>query len=447
MLLFRKIALLALSLLMLLSIRLQASDNFTLISEKSLTPGANSETLAKEGNFVYVAQRHNGCAIVDVSNPAAPVNLTTLNPDPASIDIWDLQVLNNKLYLINEGDAVDSNFGNWVGVYIYDVTTPAAPVLDGIIMWGGGAWHHLGAHARSAAVAEISGSTYIFIWSTISYEVEVFDVSNPAAAIYVSTVQRPALFVDPGDVVYQDGRLYTAWMSGGFTIHDVSNPASPALLAHQPYIGIPTINGGVRSVAPTPDGQNVISGEYTFGGDIRLWDIASLPTVNLIDSWRLQTGALVWSVTATDDFAFVSHLEDGVRVLDIRGRTSLTPIGSFDPDPAAPSVIWAGIADVIVENNRVFTSHQTRGLFIADFGDQVSITSAVYQARKKKLTVYATSSAQPDVDLVADAYGLMTWNGRKGRYELVLSNVSSDPGTVTVYSSLTGKATSAVTAR
>ena len=156
---------------------------------------------------------------------------------------------------------------------------------------------------------------------------------------------------------------------------------------------------------------------------------------------------MLWTVRTTDDFAYVAHLEDGVQILDIRGRTGLSQVGCYDRDSGSPTTTWAGLADVELDSTRVFSSHQTRGVITVDFGDTVAITKAEWHRKKKQLTVHATSSAQPDVSLEVVGFGPMTFKSRKNRYELKLRGVTSNPGTVEVRSSLTGSATSAVRQR
>lgn len=430
-------------------------DKTVLMSETNLGGGL-TETLAKEGNTVYVARHSNGVDVIDVTNPVAPVKLTTIDPDGpgnATVDVWDVQVLNDVLFVFNKGTAIDPNpdKGNWTGVYMYDVSNPAAPVEVGAIVWGKHPWHHLGAWTQSGAVGLIAGVPHLFVCSSISTEVEVFDVSNPAEAVWKSTVPRPAWKASQ-ETVYQDGKLYTAWGTEGFTIDDVSTPDTPVRLGHQPYTGPSVVNGGLRTLCPTPDGQHVVTGEYTTQGDVRLWDVRNPGAITQVASWRLGTGALLWSVKASNDYAYVAHLEDGIRILDIRTRTALTPAGSFDPDPAAPVRTWAGIADIVLDGMMMYASHETRGLFnvLHDPNlpppDSVTVTTASYKSSKRELTVHATSTQQPTPTLTVAGFGPMTWVRRNNRYELVV-RTSTAPATVTINSSAGGSRTATVSIR
>jgi hypothetical protein len=430
---------LAICLLSLVSTgRAQASDNTTILSQLSAGVDTCTETLHKEGNLVAIARRHDGCLIVDVSNPANPVTLASVNPDPASIDIWDVNIHNGYLYLMNRPEAVDSNLGNWVGVYIYDLSTPNAPIQVGELLWGGGAWYHLAGSVSAGIVADINGTPYAFLCSDITSSVEVFDMTSPATPIFVTSIYRPEPFATCSDVAVRGNHLYTAWGDGGFTIHDMSTPLLPFLEAHQVYTGPPTFNGGLRTISPTPDGTHVVTGEYTLSGTVRLWNVSNLAAISQEASWELGSGALIWTVRTTDRFAFVAHLEDGVQILDIQNRTQLNLVGCFDETAGSPSGIWSGIADIEVDGNTVYASHQTLGLIVFEFGDEVAITKAEWKRRKKELTVWATSSADSDTTLEVIGFGVMSWSNRKQRHELKILNVSSNPGTVYILSDLNG---------
>lgn len=430
------------------------ADEKTLLISETSVGGGLSETIAKEGNTVYIARHADGVEVMDVSNPANPVTIAVIDPDGPTfntVNVWDVQVLNGVLFVFNKGLAEDPNpdKGNWTGVYMYDVTLPWDPVEVGAIVWGKHPGHHLGAWTESGEVGLIDGVPHLFVCSKITTMVEVFDVSDPAVAVWKSSVMRPAWKASQ-ETVYQDGLLYTAWGTEGFTIDDLSDPANPVRLGHQPYLGPAVVNGGLRTLCPTPDGNHLITGEYTNAGDVRLWNITNPSAITQVSSWRLGTNSLLWSVKATNDYAYVAHLEDGIRILDIRTRTSLTPAGFFDPDPAASVRTWAGIADIVIDGMTLYASHETRGLFVVEHDpllpppDDVTITLATYKTSKNELKVYATSSLQPTPTLTVAGLGVMTWKPRNSRYELTV-RLPTAPTNVTVQSSARGVATRSVT--
>lgn len=430
-----------------------SADEKTVLYSETFLPHACAEKIAKEGNTVYVAQHDGGVDVIDVSNPSSPTLLGSIDPDGPnnSVDIWDVQVLNGTLYAFNRGLTIDPIKGNWTGCYMYDVSVPSFPIEVGAIVYGTQPWHHLGAYTISAEVGLISGVPHVFICSSISSQVEIFDVSNPAIAVYQSTVYTPGTgYYQALQTVYQDNKLYTAWGDGGFTIDDVSDPTNPIRLGHRTYTGPLVVNGGLQTICPTPDGQHVVTGEYTTQGDVRLWNVSNPGAITQAASWRLNTGALLWTVHATNDYAYVAHLEDGIRILNIQSRTSLTPAGFFDPNAGTPARDWLGISDIVFDGMTMYACHSARGLFIVEHDpylpvqDVVTVTFAEYSRSRKKLTVYATSNQQPTPTLTVAGYGVMTWSNTRSRYEKVIS-LRSAPASVTVNSSAGGSASRNVT--
>lgn len=425
---------------------LAADQNTTQVSQHGVGADTCTETLDKQGSLVAIARRHDGCVLIDVSNPQNPATVSVIQPDIGTQDIWDVDIHGSYVFLMNRPEAVDSVLNNWVGLYIYDISTPASPTLAGYLLWGGGAWHHLGGSIKAGTVNDINGVPYAFLCSDITGNVEVFDVSNPGAPIYVTSILPQTTYTSAVQVSFQNNLVYIAWGSGGFTVEDVNNPYAPINIIDQAYTGQQVINGGLQTISPTPDGTHVVTGEYTLDGTVRLWKIQGSTAVQTA-TWELGSGALLWTIRVTNDFAFVAHLEDGIQVLDIRNRNQLTNVGCFDPDTQSPTTTWSGISDIHVEGNRIYAAHQSNGLYVVDFGDSISVSKALWHSRKKRLIVHATSSDQPDRTLTVVGFGDMTWKSRKNRYQLNQRNVNSNPGTITIESDLVGQITVPVTVR
>ena len=423
-----------------LSLPLRADDKTVFLSETGVGPGV-SETLAYEGTTVYIARHDKGVDVMSVVDPYHPVKLTTIDPDGpnfATTDVWDVQVLNNVLYVFNRGKAADPNpgKGNFTGVYMYDVSNPQAPVELGAITYGKRPNYHLGSTTQSGEVGLISGVPHLFVCSYMSGCVEIFNVSNPALAVWKSTVRRVSRGAK--ETVYQNGMLYTAWGTDGFTVHNVSNPALPVRTNRQVYTGpfTPQPEQGVRTLWPTPDGLHVVTGEYTTTSVVRKWAVnTQAGTTAEVATWRLGSKAYLWSVKATNNYAYVAHLEDGIRILDL--SQGLASAGSFDPDPALAIRTWDGIADIALNGSTMYASHEQRGLFIVNHDpnqDTVTVSTATYQSSTNQLTIYATSTQQPNPTLTVTGLGAMTWNATNSRYELIVT-VPSAPVSVSVTSS------------
>ncbi len=96
----------------------------------NLSLGADTETrdLWAEGNYIYVARGPLGLDIINANNQAAPVRVANILPLPHA-DISDVVVRNGIAYLANE--VANGSPTPFVGLFMYDVSTPASPVVLG----------------------------------------------------------------------------------------------------------------------------------------------------------------------------------------------------------------------------------------------------------------------------------------------------------------------------
>ena len=417
--------------------------NTRLISNLPLG-GGNGEVWA-EGNHTYVARGSAGLAIIDTSNPAAPVLRSTILPF-AHARISDVQVIGNIAYLANE--ITNGSPTPWVGMFIYDVSNPLAPVELSRLEWGVGGGYHLGCDAHSVTVEVTPTATNAYLSSGITGDVTIFDVSNPAIPVYLSEIPSPvwAYNSQAHDVVVKNGRSYISWLGGGFTVHDVSNPTAPVLLAHKPTT---SVNGEFfYHLALSTDGLSLLTtGESSSGADaVKIWNISNLASITQSGSFASPGGAVPHQIVVLGNYAYVAWLTDGLRILDISNPAAPVSVGWYDPDTFTGTSFVGGFS-VFATASNVYLSHTSGGLYTLDFVDTITITKAEWKQSTKVLTVEATSTAAPDVTLTVAGFGTMTYNISLGRYVLVQGGVNTRPYTVAVTSSIGGSASSSVRKR
>ncbi len=148
--------------------------------------------------------------MIDVSNPAFPVEVGTLDTPDRAVDV---EVVGSLAYLAGAG----SIYGGTSGLRIVDVSNPFLPVELGA----------LDVPVGSEGDVEVVGDlAYV---TDGEYRLHVIDVSNPALPVSVSIFYMPRARVDDfevvGDLAYLAGRY------NGLLVVDVSNPAVPIELA------------------------------------------------------------------------------------------------------------------------------------------------------------------------------------------------------------------------
>lgn len=405
-------------------------------------PGAHNGEVWTEGNHVYVARGEYGLAIIDASNPAAPVQLNSILPF-AHAHISDVQVFNGIAYIANE---IPNNTPEpWVGLFIYDVRNPLAPVELGRLEWGAGAWYHLGADAHSVTMEITATATNAYLPSGITGDLAVFDVSNPAAPVFLSEIYSPvfAFNSQAHECVVRNGLAYISWLGGGFTVHDMSNPAAPVQLAHLPTSNV---NGEFYyHMALSTDGQSlVMTSENAYGADlVKIFNVSSPGAITQVGSYASPGGATPHQVVVQGKYAYLAFLTDGVRILDISNPALPRSIGQYDPEPGSGGVFTGGYS-VAMLGSHVCLSHTTGGLYTVDFVDTLTVTRADWIRRNNTLVVEVTSTGAPSVGLAVTGRGAMTYNSSLNKYTFTQTGVTANPGTVTVTSDIGGTRSSSV---
>jgi hypothetical protein len=418
--------------------------NTRLIAQQLL--GSDTADLWVQGNYAYVARGAQGMTIIDVSNPAAPQVRGTFAP--LGCHIHDVEVVGNLAYLAN---YVPNNSGTpIVGLYIADVSDPNNPVEAGRIEWGAGAWYHLAGSSHSVHIESRGAQRIAYVCSLISSQLEVFDVTVPNAAVYLSTIYDPIQYSynsQPHEAKVYGNYLVTTWVAGGFTIDDVSVPTAPVRLIHQYTAGDWIYDSALNSAGT----HLLVSHAPTGTSTVRIYSLAGLtnpvPTIALTGTFVSPSTALLHNIAVSGKYAYVSAFTDGVRVLDIGNPAAPVQIGWFDTNPTTAAKSATGAYGISVAGNNVFASHTNGGLYVLDFVDTITITKAEWKNSNKTLTVEATSSAAPSSTLTVAGFGTMTYSTTLGKYTLVKPNVTSNPNNITVTSSIGGTAASTVRRR
>ncbi len=126
------------------------------------------------------------------------------------------------------------------GMFIIDVTDPAAPTLRGAVT---------GLAATSIAV--LDDHAYIGTYNTAEgpdLSLRVISIADTDAPVQVAALTTPSF---PDDIAFHDGRAYLALNSAGLGIVDISAPANPSLGASPitSYVGaVGVSDAGVLAV-------------------------------------------------------------------------------------------------------------------------------------------------------------------------------------------------------
>ncbi len=160
------------------------------------------------GGLAYLAE-DDGLRIIDVSDPAAPLELGALVVD-GNDRVFDVEVVDGLAYLATGECCVREP-----GLRIIDVSDPAAPLELGALETPG----------TVLGVEVMDGLAYLASVSGL----RIIDVSNPETPVELGALDTPDT---AWDVEVVDGLAYVAAGDSGLRIIDVSNPEMPIELGH-----------------------------------------------------------------------------------------------------------------------------------------------------------------------------------------------------------------------
>lgn len=413
------------------------------IARLSLGSDSDTKDLWAENNTIYLARGEHGLDIVDASDQDNPTKVNTIRPFPGvgNIHIEDVHVHDGIAYMTNH--VPNGSPTPHVGLFMYDVSNPQAPVELGRLEWGAGPWYHLGANTHNVYIHESGSNLYAYLASRTSSAVEVFDVTNAGSPLWLSTIYPPLTQYGtiPGsahEVTIQGNLCFSTWLSGGVAIHDISNPSAPTLVSYLPYNGAYTYHAW-----PTDDGNHLLTSDAWTNIGLQIWDISTPSNPTLTGSWTSGTGAIMHNVFVKGDLAYLSHFEDGLHILDISDRANPQQIAWFDTDPGAAGFNTNGTYGVFPFEDNIYLSHRDDGLYIIGWEDSVQITSAKWYKQRRELEVIATSTLSPDPTLTVDGFGTMTYRSGTDDYILTVSS-RRKPRSVTVDSDFGGSVTKRV---
>ena len=175
-------------------------------------------------------------------------------------NIWAMQqyASQSDYYGKSLADSVQTEQPFGAGIRVFDVSQPASPREIGFLNTAG-----LGAH-RIWWVGGRYAYVSVHFEGFIDHVLAVVDVSDPTKPTLAGRWWLPGMHRAGGETkpasfgkrtalhhLISAGNIgYAAWRDGGFTIHDLSDPANPKLLSHRNYA--PPFGGGAHTPLPLP---------------------------------------------------------------------------------------------------------------------------------------------------------------------------------------------------
>ncbi len=211
--------------------------------------GSNStrgyaQSVAVGGSYAYVANRGDGMTILNVSDPMRPIEAGRLDTSGSATAI----ALRGQLALIADQRG---------GLQLVDVSKPGSPVLVKTVETGGfaqsvwvdGTFAYVAAGDAGLEVVNIATPSSAATVARLALQGEANDVVVAGGTAFVASGYRGVRVVSvatptsPSEIGFistagealglaiRSSTLYVAERSGGLTVYDVSNPRDPKRLA------------------------------------------------------------------------------------------------------------------------------------------------------------------------------------------------------------------------
>ncbi len=262
---------------------------------------------------------------------------------------YDMKTFGNYLYVSSEGSHQ---------VLIADLS----PLPDSVRVVG--FYGNFPSDPHNIFIDTAAGILFVVEDFNFSRSVSLHSLNDPENPVEIS-VLGPGLGADAHDVFAQNGRLYVAeGINGSIGIFDIRNPAQPVLLQRL-FIPAP---GYVHNVWTSEDDRYLISTEETAGKTVKIWDISDLNAIPLVDEY-LGESRLAHNAYIRGDYAFISHYQSGIKVLDIADPSNVIEVGHYDTFPQGENSGFSGNWGVypFSQNGLVYVSDMQSGLYVLEF--------------------------------------------------------------------------------
>ena len=356
----------------------------------------------------------NGVSIVDLMNPANPVQLHFI---PGANSIWrDLKTFGTFAYVSNE----TAN-----GTLIIDLSG-----LPGSISF------------KDTVLAGVNTAHNVWIADDQLYLIGTNNFNGGIARFSLGQDPWRPQFAGAyteryvHDVYVRNDTAYSAEISAGLlSIIDWSNPVNPQVLSSTDYLNSFTHNTWLNDA-----GDACFTTDEIPEGFVYSWDVSDPFNPVQLDGIRSslsQGRAIPHNVHVLNDYLVTSYYRDGVQVVDASRPWNLVEVGYFDTNPLEEDGFngaWG--AYPFLPSGLILVSDIEEGLFVLQPQYQRAaflegtVRDGVTQAPVANVTVKLLGTAENDQSRTNGFYAMGTALG--GTFEVALSKYGYLPDTATV---------------
>lgn len=292
--------------------------------------------------------RQDGLHIIDTTDPKNPVQLGLYRRAHLGYS--------NDVKMIVTGGKTYAVIADY-NVDVVDVSDPAAPVLVATIMES----------AHTDFVEQRDGKIYVY-FGTYDGTCPIYDLTNPAAPHKLGQFAVAGMLVH--DLSVENGIAYLNAWEAGFVVVDFTTPSAPTQVGIWPKTPTRTSHSNWTT---TINGRHIaLHGEENYDAKLDLVDVdpASPTFMKSFATWQTRPYVSIHNLMAFGTKAYFTYYQDGVRVLDLSDPTAPAQVGYYNTwDPQGDytsSDFFEGAVglDVDLARHLIFVADSPRGLII-----------------------------------------------------------------------------------
>lgn len=332
-----------------------------------------------------LANRSDGTAFVDITDPVNPIYVGDLPTTPGSVpNIWR-DVKTYKNYALIVADNVGDH-----GMQIFDLTL-LRDVENPPVVFEPSALYRGIQSAHNVIVNEETGFAYIVGadggGNSCGGELHMVDVRDPMNPKFAGCFNHVSIGQGTHDsqcVVYRgpDHRYHGREIcfssnATALSIADVTDKKNPVPLASATYPSVGYAHQGwltddQRYFYQDDEGDEL---NTDFGGTRTIvWDVAELDDPVLLTEFINQNKASDHNLYVKGDLMYQSNYVGGLRIIDISDRGNPREVGHFDTMPYgddAPGFAGAWSNYPFFESGNIIVSSIREGLFVVRKADEI----------------------------------------------------------------------------
>jgi hypothetical protein len=342
------------------------SDPTKPIYLNKITTKSYAQHVFVQGNYAYLADVNGGLRIIDVSNPASPVEVGSY---------VDSQTCTKGVYVSGNYAFLAEHFD---GLVIIDISSPTTPVKVGECdtpiharnVHIQGNYAYVAAEDSGLRIINISNlsSPYetgyynptsdvneVFVKNNYAYlsqdnGLQVLNVSNPSSPSEISFVP----ITDSYGLCSEGNNTYVASSYDGLRVYDTSNPTSINEVGYYK----PTIFRQATDVFIKDNKAYIVGWDY--GAGLSIIDVSNptIPSNSILDTPGSANG-----VDIKNNYAYVADY-GSMKVVNIQNVMAPANISSF------PSL--GSAKDIVTSNKYAYLANQYHGIQIINIENPAS---------------------------------------------------------------------------